>query len=155
MSDGNASTISLALSCLGGGEGCGCTEVTGRLSGPDGGRIGCGSSLSGVENSSTTARFRDSQCLVQAAVRVEIFQRGGETGVGGGGGTLGFSDGGQYLLPSLVEADVAVQSGAEVVSAHWDGKLAGAVNITSGGVFWFAGGRRAPGGTGWLAPPHV
>ena len=59
-----------------------------------------------------------------------------------GGGGLAFSDGGQYFLPSVVSANVEVMSGAEVVCPQWAAELVGAVNVTSGGVLWFAGGSR-------------
>lgn len=45
-------------------------------------------------------------------------------------------------MPAVVEADVEVMSGAEVVCLQWAGELVGAVNVSSGGVLWFAGGGR-------------
>lgn len=124
LSAGNA----LSLSCAGSANGCGCTDVTGAISGPR--AVGCGDVGS--------AEFNSSACRVQAAVELETLRAGGETVVSGGG-ILSFSDGGQYFLPSAVAADVEVTDEAEVVCPQWAAELVGAVNVSSGGVLWFAG----------------
>eukprot|EP00752_Nemacystus_decipiens_P010621 g9459.t1 len=126
----------LAVSCAGSANGCGCVDVTGPLSGPR--AVGCGKAGSADDNASTSAEFDSSACLVRAAVELETLRGGGETVVNGGG-TLSFSDGGQYLLPSTVAADVEVMGKAEVVCPQRAAELVGAVNVSSGGVLWFAG----------------
>lgn len=138
LSFGSDTPVSLTLSCVGSAEGCHCTDVTGPIPGPGGSRTGCGRSIFGAGNGSTSARFSEAACVVQAWVEVETLRRGGETIVSGRG-VLAFSDGGQYLLPSIVEADMHVSSGAEVLCAQWKTELAGALNATQGGVLWFAG----------------
>lgn len=137
----------LALSCAGSASGCGCVDVSGAISGRPGGgsgRVGCGPAVYGGSNGndSTSAVFESSACRVQATVALETAREGGETVVGGGG-ALAFSDGGQYFLPSEVRAELRVASGAEVVCPQWASGLVGAVNVSSGGVLWFAGGYRS------------
>lgn len=118
----------LTLSCAGSANNCGCVDVTGDISGPS--ALGCGEASS--------AEFDSSACRVQAAVELKTLRGGGETVVDGGG-TLSFSDGGQYFLPSAVAANVEVMGEAEVVCPQWAPELVGAVNVSSGGVLWFAG----------------
>ena len=132
LSGGNA----LTLSCTGSANDCGCVDVTGPISGPR--AVGCGKAGSADESAPTSAEFDRSACLVQAAVGVETLRGGGETVVDGGG-TLSFSGGGQYFLPTAVAADVEVAGEAEVVCPQWAAELVGAVNVSSGGVLWFAG----------------
>lgn len=110
----------------------------GAITGPGDTRVGCGSATFGAENASTSAEFDPSQCRVQATVELQTLREGGETTVKGGG-ALAFSDGGQYFLPSVVSANVEVMSGAEAVCPQWAAELVGAVNVSSGGVLWFAG----------------
>lgn len=126
----------LTLSCAGSANGCGCVDVTGATSGPR--AVGCGKANSAENTASTSAEFESSACLVQAAVELETLRSGGATVVNGGG-ALSFSGGGQYFLPSTVSADVEVTDGAEVVCPQWAAELVGAVNVSSGGVLWFAG----------------
>lgn len=134
----NLESATLALYCAGSAGSCGCVDVTGEVDGPGGSRIGCGAAIYGPENSSTSAHFENSECLVQATVTTDIIRQGGETVVSGGG-TAVFSSGGQYVLSSAVEIHVQVQSAAEVISAEWSAELVGGVNVTSGGVLWVAG----------------
>lgn len=132
LSGGNA----LTLSCAGSADDCGCVDVTGAISGSR--AVGCGKAGSTEDSASTSAEFDSSACRVQAAVELVTLRGGGETVVNGGG-TLSFSDGGQYFLPSAVAADVEVVGEAEVVCPQWAAELVGAVNVSSGGVLWFAG----------------
>ncbi len=137
----------LALSCAGSAAGCGCVDVSGAISGRAGGNgspVGCGPAVYDDDDgsASTSAVFDSSACRVQATVALETAREGGETAVEGGG-TLAFSDGGQYFLPSEVRADLWVASGAEVVCPQWAAGLVGEVNVSSGGVLWFAGGCRS------------
>lgn len=132
----NLQLAKLAVSCAGGASSCGCVDVTGEIAGSS--RIGCGAAIYGVENSSTSAQFEHSDCLVQAAIGIETLREGGETAISGGG-TAVFSSGGQYMLPSTVEAYVKVQSAAEVISGDWNAEFIGGVNVTSGGVLWAVG----------------
>lgn len=134
LSAGNA----LTLSCAGSASGCGCVDLAGAIAGPGGTRVGCGSAAFGEAGASTSATFEPTMCRVQATVSLETLHEGGEAAVRGGG-TLAFSGGGEYFLPSVVEADVEVMSGAEVVCPQWDAEVVGAVNVSSGGVLWFAG----------------
>ena len=140
----DASTLNdsgnLTFSCAGSAGGCGCVDVTGAIEGPGGSRVGCGTATLGSEDTSTSAKFNNSDCLVQATVDVSMLLEGGETYVGGSG-SLAFSGAGEFLLPSLVEADIEVRSLAEVVVPRRSGTLTGTVNVTSGGVLWFSGGR--------------
>lgn len=129
----------LTLSCAGSTAACGCVDATGAIAGPGGSRVGCGSAIFGDTSASTSAGYNHSQCLVQATVEIETVRKGSETVIMGGG-ALVFSGGGQYMLPSMVEPDVEVASEAEVVCAQWYAELQGAVNVTSGGLLWFAGG---------------
>lgn len=126
----------LALSCAGSASSCACVDVTGEITGSS--RIGCGAAIYGDENSSTSATYEHSDCLVQAAIDIETIREGGETAIRGGG-IAAFSSGGQYLLPSTVEAYVKVQSTAEVISGDWNAELIGGANVTSGGVLWAVG----------------
>lgn len=142
LSAGNA----LALSCAGSANDCGCIDVTGAISGPR--AVGCGEAGSAEDITSTSAEFDSSACRVQAVVKLETLREGGETVVGGGG-ILSFSDGGQYFLPSAVAADVEVMSAAEVVCPQWAAELVGAVNISSGGMLWFAGDDGQKNGAGY------
>lgn len=128
----------LTLACAGSASNCGCLEITGAIAGAKGSRIGCGSAIYGAENASTSAEFYFSECRVQATVELETIRAGGE-GIVKGAGTFVFWGGGEYFLPSEVEPDVEVTSGAVVVCSQWTAELMGAVNVTAGGVLWFAG----------------
>ncbi|CBJ49166.1 hypothetical protein Esi_0207_0025 [Ectocarpus siliculosus] len=130
----------LALSCAGSADDCGCVDISGGIEGTGGSRVGCGAAIfdSSDDRASTSAEFDSSTCRVQGTVELETLKEGGETVVSGGG-VLAFANGGQYFLPSAVTADVEVMSGAEVVCPHSAAELVGAVNVSSGGVLWFAG----------------
>lgn len=132
LSSGNT----LTLSCAGSANNCGCVDVTGSISSPN--AMGCSTAGSAEDSASTSAEFDSSECLVQATVGLKTLTGGGETVVNGGG-TLSFSDGGQYFLPSAVAAEVEVMREAEVVWPQWAAQLVGAVNVSSGGVLWVAG----------------
>lgn len=136
---GLSNTNALILSCAGSAADCGCTDIIGGIARPEGSRIGCGSAIFGEERASTSAEFFESQCRVQAKIDLKTIRKGDETAVNGGG-ILTFSDGGQYFLPSVVEADVGVKAGAEVVCSAWTAEITGVVNVSSSGVLWFAGG---------------
>lgn len=130
----------LTLSCVGSSAGCGCVDVTGTIDGPGGSGLGCGAVTFGGKNSSTSAEFDMFDCRIQATVDVSKILQGGETLVQGGG-TLAFSGGGQYMLPSLLETDVEVNSMAEVLVPHWSARLmCKTVKVTSEGIIWFSGG---------------
>lgn len=128
----------LTLSCAGSMTTCGCVDVTGAIAGPESSGVGCGTAIFEFQNTSTSAQFKPSDCLVQATVTLEAIREGGETMVSGGGVAV-FSNGGQYVLSSIVEAHVKVESAAEVICAEWSTELVGGVNVTSGGVLWIAG----------------
>ncbi|CAM9983877.1 unnamed protein product, partial [Ectocarpus fasciculatus] len=136
LSGGNT----LALSCAGSSDDCGCVDISGAIEGTGGSRVGCGAAIfdSTDDGASTSAEFDSSACRVQGTVELETMKEGGETVISGGG-VLAFANGGQYFLPSAVTADVEVISGAEVVCPHSAAELVGAVNVSSGGVLWFAG----------------
>lgn len=138
LSSGNT----LAFSCAGSVADCGCVDVSGAISGPGGSRVGCGSAIyDGDERLSTSAEFDSSACLVQATVELETLREGGETIVNGGG-ELVFSGGGEYFLPSAMTVDLHVMSDAVVVCPQLSAELAGAVNVSSGGVLWFSGDKK-------------
>ncbi|CAM9742517.1 unnamed protein product, partial [Scytosiphon promiscuus] len=136
-----SSSNTLVLSCAGSADDCDCVDLSGAISGPGGSRVGCGSTVADDENeplASTSAEYNSSECLVQTTIELETLREGAETIVEGGG-TLIFSTGGQYFLPSEVTADLEVLSDAVVVCPQLAAELVGAVNVSSGGVLWFSG----------------
>lgn len=136
-----SSTNALTLSCTGSAAGCGCVDITGFIAGSKGSKVGCGSAIYGASNVSTSAEFDYSECRVQAVVEIDEISEGGMTTIKGGG-ALVFSGGGEYLLPADVQANVEVHSASAAVFPQWEAEVVGSMNVTSGGVLWFAGGQR-------------